>query len=75
MQLKFVIKVYNVWVLFNSECLAHGEDICPDCLLEKICGDINQTEECNFMKKPEAKKIAEDQILKTQGKLRNYQWE
>jgi len=42
-------------------------------LLEKICGDIKQTEECNFMKKSEAKKIAEDQILKTQGKLRNYQ--
>ena len=61
----------NFYLWYNLECLTHGNDLCADCLMHKICGNNNQTEKCDFMKKSQAKKLAQDQILKTQGKLKN----
>ena len=56
-------------VLYNLECLAHGKDICPDCLLEKKCGDMSQTDECDFMKKTQVNKLVQQQTKKIQGKV------
>ena len=56
-------------VLYNLECLAHGKDICPDCLLEKKCGDMSQTDECDFMKKTQVHKLVQQQTKKIQGKV------
>ena len=67
---KFTSSTNDFYLLYNLECLTHGNDVCADCLLYKICGNNNQTEKCDFMKKSQAKKLAQDQILKTQGKLR-----
>ena len=49
------------------ECLTHGEDICPDCLLEKTCGDTSQTDECDLMKKLQVNKLVQQQTKKIQG--------
>ena len=68
---KFKSSTDDFYSCYNLECLTHGNDVCADCLLDKVCGNINQTEECDFMKKSQAKKLAQDQILKTQGKLKN----
>ena len=53
------------------ECLFHGKDICADCLLEKRCGSSSsfllQTTDCNFMKKSDLKKLADDHTAEIQG--------
>ena len=52
-----------------QECLAHGHDICPDCLLEKTCGDVSQTDECDFMKKSQVNQLVKQQTTQIQGKV------
>ena len=35
-----------------------------------MCGDNNQTEECEFMKKAQAIKLVQEQTSKTKGKIK-----
>ena len=37
----------------------HGQDACPDCMFEQICGENPKTNQCNFMKQSEMKKLRE----------------
>ena len=54
---------YNNVILIEG-CLAHGTDICPDCLLEKCCGKGIRNNECHFMKKSEMVKMVQEQTTK-----------
>ena len=44
--------------------MAHGTDICPDCLFEKCCGKGIQNDECHFMKKSEMVNLVQEQVTK-----------
>ena len=65
-------KSYYLNELEILECLFHGKDICADCLLEKRCGSSSsfllQTTDCNFMKRMDLKKLADDHSAEIQGK-------
>ena len=44
--------------------MAHGTDICPDCLFEKCCGKRIQNDECHFIKKSEMAKLVQEETTK-----------
>ena len=50
-----------------SGCLEHANDICPDCLFDKQCGNQIQSDECNFIKMSEMNKLVQDETAKIQG--------
>ena len=41
-----------------------------DCLLAKICGEVNQNQECDLMKKSVLKQLVQEQTEKTQVKVK-----
>ena len=55
---------------FTSECLAHGKDLCMDCLLERLCGEVNQTKECDLIKKSVLEELVKEQTEETQVKVK-----
>ena len=50
-----------------SGCLEHANDICADCAFQNLCGDEIKSDQCNFVKLSDIKKLVEDETTKITG--------
>ena len=58
------ILLKNLWF---SGCLEHANDICADCSFQNLCGNQIKSDQCNFIKLSDMKKLVQDETTKIKG--------